>query len=148
MARSAAIYDTQCYSANIAATDNEEQYVFSRRAVRLYTTHRVSIYYRTQCIFGGRHTVDDVAGTMEDTPHRGCLSSAFIRHCILPKKFGFLYLLLKCVPAGRLSILSTVHSVFATCSGHPLSFEVFLAFLLYFTHDVIRGYRILLVQAG
>ena len=32
--------------------------------------------------------------------------------------------------------------------GHPLSFEVFLAFLLHSTHDVIRGYRISLVQAG
>ena len=31
---------------------------------------------------------------------------------------------------------------------HPISFEVLLAFLLYSTHDVIRGYRISLVQAG
>ena len=39
-------------------------------------------------------------------------------------------------------------SVHATCSGHPLSFQVFLALFVYPTHDVIRGYRILLVQAG
>ena len=38
------------------------------------------------------------------------------------KRIGFLYLLLKCVPAGRLSIFGLFLQSIAICPGHPLSF--------------------------